>query len=130
MNPPTEYIPHQPGDLITAEDWNGLQSLIKADIASQISTAVQAIKRVDQAGNADTLTGKTLDAIEEEVARRVLEQLAGRTGYQLLFKRLKKDEEKIVAHGLKTCPLVDLYQLNYFLTVTAKDDEKVLQFVN
>ena len=45
MNPPTEYIPHQPGDLITAEDWNGLQSLIKADIASK---GIKFFMEIDQ----------------------------------------------------------------------------------
>ena len=39
----TPYIPHNPGDLITAEDWNDVQKKIKEDIAKQIQDAIQKV---------------------------------------------------------------------------------------
>ncbi len=128
-NLPDAYIKHRPGDSITAEDWNAMQGLVKQDIGNQIRDAVGAIKQVDHASDSDTLTGKTPQVIEDEVVNRVLEKLAHRTGYQMLFKRLTK-EQKVINHGLKACPLVDACELDYFQVVCAKDDQKILQFVN
>jgi len=127
---PNAYISHKPGELITAEDWNAMQGLIKQDIGGQIKKAVGDIKKVDQAGDAGSLEGKTLKQIEDEVLIKVFEQLPKRTGYQMIFKLLKKDEEKVIEHKLKACPLVDVYQLDYFEVICSEDDEKHDSWVN
>jgi hypothetical protein len=57
-NAPTPYIPKNPGDLITVEDWNNLQLDVKQHIGSQIQTAIN-IKNVDHATNSDQLGGQT-----------------------------------------------------------------------
>jgi len=127
---PNPYIPHKPGELITAEDWNAMQGLIKQDIGGQIKQAIGEIKKVDQAGNAGTLEGKNLQQIEDEILTKAFEQLPKRTGYQMIFKRLKKDEEKVIEHKLKACPLVDVYQLDYFEVVCSEDDKRRAAWVN
>lgn len=128
---PNPYIPHKPGELITAEDWNAMQGLIKQDIGGQIKQAIGNIKKVDEAGDAGTLEGKNLKQIEDDVLAKVLEQLPKRTGYQIIFKRLTKDDpERIVEHKLKACPLVDVYQLDYFKVVCSKDEQKSIEWVN
>jgi hypothetical protein len=127
---PNPYIPHKPGELITAEDWNAMQGLIKQDIGGQIKQAVGEIKKVDQAVDAGTLQGKNLKQIEEDILTKAFEQLPKRTGYQMIFKRLTKDDEKVIEHKLKACPLVDVYQLDYFEVVCSEDDEKKPEWVN
>jgi hypothetical protein len=127
---PNAYIPHKPGELITAEDWNAMQGLIKKDIGVQIQEAIGDIKKVDEAGDADTLEGKNLKQIEDEVLSKVFEQLPKRTGYQMLFKRLNVDEERVIEHKLKACPLVDVYQLDYFKVVCSENEEKSIAWVN
>lgn len=113
-----------PGDLITAELFNGLQAKIKKDIADKIKEAVDAIKAVDKSGDSDKLGGKTPKELEEEIIQRALAELPKRTGYQMVFKRLRFDEQVVIKHGLKVPPLVDAYQLDYFEVVCAEGDEK------
>jgi hypothetical protein len=127
---PNTYISHKPGELITAEDWNAMQGLIKQDIGNQIKKAVGEIKKVDQAGDAGTLDGKTLKEIEDEILNKAFEQLPKRSGYQMIFKVLEVDVEKVIEHKLKACPLVDVYQLDYFKVVCSADDQKSIDWVN
>lgn len=124
------YLPAKPGKLITAEDWNGLQQMIKADIQAKVEEGVEGHTSVEQAGNSDKLDGKTVDELTEEILEKAMAAIPERTGYQKLFKILKKvGEESIIEHGLKACPLVDVYQLDYFEVVCAADDDKVAQWV-
>jgi len=130
---PDPYVNTQPGDLITAQLFNGLQSTIKEDIAAQIKKAIDELKTVDNAGDSAKLGGKTPKDLEEEIIKRALLELPRRTGYRMLFKILLKGEEKIVEHNLAACPLVDLYQLDYFRVVCARGEGSAQQkasFVN
>ena len=120
----------EPGDLITAQLFNGLQDKIKKDTSAEIEKAIKAVHKVDQSGDADKLGGKTLDEIEEEILKRALAEIPKRTGYKRIFKRLEKDKPEIVNHGLYAFPLVDAYQLDYFEVVCADGDEKENKFVN
>jgi hypothetical protein len=121
---PDPYVPANPGDLITAQLFNGLQSQIKQDIATQIQKALAALKSVDQAGDAGKLGGKTAKELEDEIIQKALAEIPKRTGYQMIFKRLQKDKEKVIEHKLKACPLVDVYQLDYFPVICATGDTK------
>jgi hypothetical protein len=113
-NTPTPYIPQNPGDLITAETWNQMQVDVKMDIAAQIQTAVGNIKSVDHATNADQLGGQTPDQLTQAILKLAQEILPKRTGYFRSFLKLEKQKERVVKHNLKSFPLVDVYQLDYF----------------
>ncbi len=128
---PTEaYLTRNPGDLLTAEDWNDLQVKIKADIAGQVQSGIQAITTVPNAQNALKLENKSAEEWAQEIVRRALQQIPERTGYQKLFKRLKPNEEKVIEHGLEACPLVDVYALDTFEVVCSEDEQKNKASVN
>jgi hypothetical protein len=116
-NLPDPYISQNPGDLITAENWNEMQVDIKQDIASQIKTAVAGIKSVSHADDAHTLDGKDTQALTDSILKQAEEILPQRTGYFRSFNRLKTGTEKIIKHGLKSFPLADIYILDYFPAV-------------
>jgi hypothetical protein len=118
-NTPTPYVPQNSGDLITAENWNQVQVDIKSDIASQIQTAVGNLKSVDHATNADQLGGQTPDQLTQSILKQAEEILPLRTGYFRSFNKLQTQKERIIKHGLKSFPLVDVYQLDYFPAICA-----------
>jgi hypothetical protein len=120
------YIARKPGDLITSQDWNGVQELVRTDIETQIARAVAAIKTVDQAHDTERLGGKSADELAQQVFEYVLRQLPKRTGYLNLFKKLEVGKESVIEHKLGTFPLVDLYQLDYF-DIVASEDGHVFQ---
>jgi hypothetical protein len=121
---PTEpYISRNPGDSITAEDWNALQTQIKDDIAKQVKDAVDAKTSVANADNAAKLENKSAKELEDETVEKALAVLPTRTGYKMIFKRLTT-EEKVIKHELKACPLVDVYQLDYFEVICATGEDE------
>jgi hypothetical protein len=122
-NPPTPYIPKNPGDLITAEDWNALQVDVKQDIGAEIQTAVGNIKNVDHATDADQLGGQTPDQLTQSILKQAEEILPKRTGYWRSFNRLETGKEKLIKHGLKSFPLVDVYQLDYFQAICSSGEK-------
>jgi hypothetical protein len=117
------YIRREPGDLITAEDWNDLQTQIKEDISTQSREAAEQIKKVEEAENALKLEGSTLAEVTEEIVRRATEQLHHMRAYRMLFKRLELNVEKLIEHQLGDFPLIDIYQLDYFPVVACEDKE-------
>lgn len=117
------YIKHNPGDLITAEDWNSIQIKTRADIAAQVATAVANVKHVEQSDNSDHLDHKSIDDLTQYILDKVLAQIPKRTGYMRIFCNLHTGSDKIIQHKLGQPPLVDLYQLDYFLGVCAKSDK-------
>lgn len=126
----TPYITRNPGDLITAEDWNEMQRKIKEDIANRVKDAIEKLDKVPNADNAAKLENKTADELSAEILEKARQELPTRTGYRMLFKRLKTGEEKVIEHGLKAAPLVDVYQLDYFPVVCSEDEEKLCMWVN
>jgi hypothetical protein len=116
------YLPHQPGDLITAEDWNDMQIDVKNDIATQTAAAVAKVKDVDHATNADKVGGLSVDDLTKAILDQVYQQLPKRTGYMQVFLNLAVGQDRVVQHNLQTFPLVDLYQLGYFPMVCAKGE--------
>jgi hypothetical protein len=130
-NTPTPYIPKNPGDLIAAEDWNLVQVDIKQDISSQIQTAVGNVNNVPHATNADQLGGQTPDQLTQSILKQAEEILPKRTGYFRSFNRLETGKEKIIKHGLKSFPLVDIYQLDYFQAICSKgESDNTAMWVN
>ncbi len=114
----------RPGDLITADLFNGLQATIRKDIADQIKAAIDRVTNVKQAGNSDTLGGKTPKELEDAIVQRALSEIPKRTGHRMVFKRLRDDEQTVIKHELRRFPLVDAYQLDYFEVVCAEGEEK------
>lgn len=130
-NNPTPYIPQNPGDLITAENWNSVQVDIKNDIAAQIQTAVGNIKSVDHATNADQLGGQTPDQLTQAILKLAEEILPQRTGYFRSFNKLQTQKERVIKHGLKSFPLVDVYQLDYFPAIcSGGENDNTPRWVN
>jgi hypothetical protein len=111
-----EYIRRQPGDMITAEDWNGLQAKIRADITGQIETAKQEIKKsgVERADNADKFDNKTpkhwTDELDQRYAPKVHDH-EGMAGYRRYFKHMQANQSVVLEHNLGRMPLVDVYEL-------------------
>jgi hypothetical protein len=124
MTEPTAapYVDRKPGDMITADDWLRLQSLIQGDIAKKISDAVAAITNVATADDAATLGGYTYDQLAKQILEYVERQLPKRTGYVNVFRKLLVDKESVIDHKLGTWPLVTVFQLDYFEVVAAEDD--------
>src|SRR5882724_4811135 len=103
---PEPYVNTQPGDLITANLFNGLQSTIRQDIADQVKKAIDALKTVDNSGDSAKLGGKTPKELENEIIQKALAEIPKRTGYRMLFRLLRTGRETVIEHKLKACPLV------------------------
>lgn len=118
------YVEFAPGDLITAEGMNEMQVLVCEDICKQVEDGVAGVTEVETAKNALKLGGKTTEEICKEWLEKALQAIPKRSGYLKVFKRLKPDEINLIEHNLKTCPLVDVYQLVPFPVVCAIDEDK------
>jgi hypothetical protein len=116
------YVPAAPGDVITAEAWNEMQSDIYDDIRATSQAAAEALARVERAGDAEKLDGQTPDELADSIVDRVLDQLREHRGYLKVFKVLTVGETKEIKHGFGDCPVVDVYQLDYFHVVCSEDD--------
>jgi hypothetical protein len=122
----TPYIDRNPGDLITAEDWDGVQVMIKEDIGARIEAAKEDIRHtgVDQAGNADKFSGKSetdwTNQLNDRYAAKVHDH-EGQSVYRRYIKRFTGEpglDKVLLDHDLGRFPLVDVYEL---LPVTTKD---------
>jgi len=130
-NVPSPYISRNPGDMITAGDWNNMQVDVKEDIASQIQTAIGNIQSVPHADNADKLGGQTPQQLTQSILDQAKEILPKRTGYLRSFNRLLVGKEKIIKHGLKAMPLCDVYELDYFPAICIDEENQLTpQWVN
>lgn len=119
---PKPYVPHNPGDLITAEDWNGMQVDVRKDMAEQIASSIAKVKDVDHATSADKIGGQSVSDLTKTILDQVFALLPKRTGYMQVFCNLAPNTDKIIQHKLKSYPIVDVYQLDYFQAVCAKSD--------
>jgi hypothetical protein len=117
------YLERNPGDLISAADWNEMQCLIRDDIGLQAKEAVEGIEEVPRAADADKLEGSSKAEIIDEVIKKAVQEIRAKSGYMQLFKVLRLGKEDIVKHDLHLCPLVDLYQLDYFPVVCCEDKQ-------
>ncbi|MDQ4025428.1 MAG: hypothetical protein M3217_08055 [Actinomycetota bacterium] len=123
MTDDAPYIPRNPGDPITAEDWNSMQVEVKKHISACVEAAKEEIRKtgVDQAGNSDRFATRS----DTEWEQRLDERYAGKSHehegpsvYRRYIKRFAGTEgmkEVFLEHGIGRFPLVDVYEL---LTVT------------
>jgi hypothetical protein len=119
----TPYIDRKPGDLITADDWVRLQSLIKTDIAKQVGDAVSAIRNVATSDDAAKVGGLTPADLSKQILEYVERLLPKRTGYLSVFRKLEVGKESVIDHNLGTWPLMTVFQLDYFPVVASEDDQ-------
>jgi hypothetical protein len=122
------YVTEEPGGIVSAARYNDMQVKIRQDIRTTSQAAADAVTHVASADDSAHLEGLDVAALTDEVTKRVLDDVRGRTGYQQLFKVLKADEITVIEHGLGTAPLVDLYKLEYFEVATREDDETRASF--
>lgn len=130
---PTEtdlYVPRNPGDLVTAEDWNDLQKKIQEDIDAKVKKGVEGVTSVKNAESADKLQDKTPEQLAKEIVDKALAELTKVTGYRNYFKLLKVGQDSVLKHGLRAFPLVDIYQLDYFQVICSKNEQKTSNWVN
>lgn len=131
----TPYLERKPRDLITAEDWNEMQVLIRKDIDAQLRAAIEAIQQVPKSADSSKLGGKTPEELAQQIIDSALQGLNERTGYMRVFKQLQptppapsgqKEDLKIsyIEHELKDYPVVDVYQLLPFEVICSEDDVK------
>jgi hypothetical protein len=113
------YIPRNPGDLITAQDWDGMQVEIKKDMASRISASEEKIKQsgVNHATDADEFAGKSAGQWTADLDDRYAPKIhdhEGLTSYRRYMKRFTNDpgfDRLLLPHKLGRYPLVDAYEL-------------------
>lgn len=121
------YIARNPGDLITAEDWNEVQKLMRADLAENAEADAQAV--ADLTGkiasvDAPKFGGKTpdewTDQLDKRYVRRDDPQAAGQ--YRRYFKQVDRQvlppgggtaffEPCVIEHKLCRYPIVELFEL-------------------
>lgn len=120
------YIEVHPGELITAQGWNGVQVDVKEDIAAQIEAAKEELRRtgVDTAKDAGEFAGQTPDEWKEELDERYAPKThdhEGVTVWRRYIKRFTPEvNEALIGHDLGRFPIVDTYTLH---PVTTSTDE-------
>lgn len=126
----TLYAGVSPGDLITAEIWNDMQRKIQKDIRDTTQAEVQKLTRVQAAGNADKLEGKSLAELTDEVVRRAVQQIRAESGYLQVFAVLRVGEPKVIQHNFHLNPVSDISKLDYFQVVCSEDGQAFPMWVN
>jgi hypothetical protein len=128
------YIPRNPGDLITAEDWNDLQCKVQEDIQNTAAATEEKIKEegVSQADNASQFDNQSpkewTDALDERYADKVHDH-EGMAGYRRYIKRFTSNLDKVlIHHKLGRFPLVDVYRLQTVIDGDRVSDEIRAQF--
>lgn len=122
------YVEANPGDLITAEMWNQMQTRIQEDIAATAERVIEEIDEVDRAGDASKLDGKTPNELSDAIVERALREMRERSGYQRIHTVLQAGELRVIEHKLGLSPLVDIYRLEYFPVVYREDDQTYLSW--
>jgi hypothetical protein len=131
-NQTSPYISRNPGDLLSAGDWNQMQLDIKTDILANKEAAKEEIREegVDMAGNSEKFDNKTgtqwVAQLDERYAQKVHDH-EETAGYRRYIKRFTSGEEDIALldHNLGRYPLADLYQLMEVVGLT--NDRKILE---
>ncbi len=117
-NQATPYVARNPGDLLSAGDWNQMQMAIRADILANKEAAKNEIREegVEKATDCEKFDNKSASEwvaqLDERYAPKVHdhEEIAG---YRRYIKRFSATDQDIalLRHGLGRYPLVDLYEL-------------------
>lgn len=113
----TPYVPVNPGDLITAENWNDMQCKAQEDIKTTAANTKKEVKEegVSKADNAGKFDGKSAkdwtDSLDERYADKFHDH-EGMANYRRFIKRFTPELDKVLLHhNLGRFPLVDVYRL-------------------
>ena len=129
-NETTPYISRNPGDVITAENWNDVQVKVKEDMQDRIQSAKEQIKKtgVDRADNADKFDNKTpkdwTDDLDGRYAPKVHDH-EGADVYRRYFLELEtrvvvtldnrteqtRLQPAVIIHNMGRNPVVQVYEL-------------------
>ncbi|MDD1750045.1 MAG: hypothetical protein LUO89_09230 [Methanothrix sp.] len=129
----TPYIQRNPGDIWTAEDWNGVQTKIKDDIRGKIDEATKQITKtgVQRADSADKFAEKTPDDWVKDLDGRYAQKVhdhEGQAVYRAYHKRFTKDTPSaFLEHKLGRFPLVDVYELQKVPFNGTQDENGTIQ---
>lgn len=110
------YIRREPGDLITAEDWNAMQERIQEDMETRgeaLRTRItqEGVSRADNAEQFDKRTPKEwVERLDERYSLKIHDH-EGRAVYRRYFKRIRPGQTVVLNHQLGRFPLVDVYEL-------------------
>lgn len=118
-NETTPYIERNPGDLWTAEDWNGVQEMIKKDIAGQVGGVQTALdEHIQPPHDADTLDGKTPEQWRNELDQRYAHldhEHDGVRRYRRYFLELEWIgtilPPAVIIHNMGRNPVIQVYEL-------------------
>jgi hypothetical protein len=124
----TPYVPANPGDLITAENWNDMQCQVQEDIKTTAAVTKEELKEegVSKADNAAKFDGKSpkdwTDTLDERYAEKVHDH-EGMANYRRFIKRFTPELDKVLLHhDLGRFPLVDIYRLEPVVGEKASDN--------
>lgn len=116
-----EYIKRNPGDLITSENWNEVQELIKNDIADQVGRVETSLNEFkEKPVDAEKFDGNTPDEWTKEFDDRYVQHAeleAGWGEYRRYFKQIDRQladdsfEPAIIKHNLHRYPVVNIFEL-------------------
>lgn len=134
------YIKRDPGDLISAEDWNEVQHLIRDDINMQLDRVKQEIigGKVKEAENAEKFADSNrhdwLGFLDERYSPRGHGH-EGRSVYRRFIKRFSNvTDDKILKvlleHNLGRFPLVDIYELKNVTDVAADEAKGIIDLTS
>lgn len=123
------FTTFEPGQLITAEAMNTMQTRMRAEITAKIAEALAALTEIDKSKDSDALGGESAEDLLKKFLEQAMQTFPQEHGYRKLFKVLEHDQPNLVDHALKLCPLVDLYELLSFQVVCAHDDDKHVENV-
>jgi hypothetical protein len=124
---PAPYIPRNPGDLVTAEDWNDMQVAVRTDLAANATAdakTAEELKAMIENVDAKRFGGKTPDEWTDDLdGRYIRRDDPGAMGeYRRYFKQLNRQvvppfgggtviEPCVIEHKLCRYPLVEVYEL-------------------
>ena len=78
---------------------------------------------IPHADDASQLDGTSKSDLIKQIVAQAVAEVRANSGHMQLFKVLKVGKEKVIKHNLHLCPLVDLYQLDYFPVVCYEDNQ-------
>lgn len=127
------YLARNPGDAITAKDWDDMQVMIKGDMTQRIDAAVQDLRQtgVDHAGDSTRFSGRTdhdwLTQLDGRYAPKVHDH-EGAAVYRRYIKQFRHDppyDKIMIKHGLGRYPLVVASRLLPVTTAAGYEDCKL-----
>jgi hypothetical protein len=135
------YVPQNPGDLITAENWNEMQVKIQQDILDKMKKAEDDVKAgtVAKAQDAATVDGKTVTDLTADFDVRYAFKVHDHEGvaaYRRYFKEFMSSPSRLLdaflRHGLHRFTIVDTYAMDDVVRkqpASDKEDYKGCKFL-